>query len=160
VPTPADSLDGSLRRFIKPARVKWHAFTDGTTFTGFVFGSGSVLARIYNKSHQAKQKLDDAYLALLAERNPETFDPEQDVWRLEFQLRRLLRADSYASSLAHRRIGKNMDKLAASEMTSSALLSTTDRFMKEDNSRTQPVMLLLTVPRVAAALGIGRSLVY
>jgi hypothetical protein len=88
VPTPADGLDDSPRRFIKPARVKWHAFTDGTTFTGFVFGSGSVLARIYNKSHQAKQKLDDAYFALLAERNPDTFAPDQDVWRLEFQLRR------------------------------------------------------------------------
>jgi hypothetical protein len=47
-----------------------------------------VLARIYNKSHQAKQKLDDAYFTLLAERNPDTFDPDQDVWRLEFQLRR------------------------------------------------------------------------
>ena len=47
-----------------------------------------MLARIYNKSHQAKQKLDDAYFALLAERNPDTFDPEQEVWRLEFQLRR------------------------------------------------------------------------
>jgi hypothetical protein len=68
--------------------VKWHAFTDGTTFTGFVFGSGSVLARIYNKSYQARQKLDDAYFALLAERNPATFDPTQDVWRLEFQQKR------------------------------------------------------------------------
>jgi hypothetical protein len=68
--------------------VKWQAFTDGTTFTGFVFGSGAVLARIYNKSHQAKKRLDDAYFALLAERNPDTFHPEQAVWRLEFQLRR------------------------------------------------------------------------
>ena len=47
-----------------------------------------MLARIYNKSHQATHKLDDAYFALLAERTPDTFDPEQDVWRLEFQLRR------------------------------------------------------------------------
>ena len=66
VPSPSDGLDKSPRRFIKPARVKWNAFTDGTTFTGSVFGSGSVLARIYNKSYQAKQKLDDAYFALLA----------------------------------------------------------------------------------------------
>ena len=87
-PSALDGDASSVHRFIKPARVKWQAFTDGTTFTGFVFGSGSVLARIYNKSHQAKQKLDDAYFALLAERNPDTFDPEQDVWRLEFQLRR------------------------------------------------------------------------
>jgi hypothetical protein len=87
-PTPADGLDDSLRRFIKPARVKWHAFTDGTTFTGFVFGSGPVLARIYNKSHQARQKLDDGYFALVAERSGDAYDPVLDVWRLEFQLRR------------------------------------------------------------------------
>jgi hypothetical protein len=37
---------------------------------------------------QARQRHDDAYPALLAERNPETFDPDADVWRLEFQLRR------------------------------------------------------------------------
>ena len=88
VPTPADGLDDSLRRFIKPARVKWHAFTDGSTFTGFVFGSGSVLARIYNKSYQARQKLDEGYFALVAEQSGDAFDPTQDVWRLEFQLRR------------------------------------------------------------------------
>jgi hypothetical protein len=88
VPSPADILEDSPRRFIKPARVQSHSFIDGTTFTGFVFGSGSVLARIYKKSYQARQKLDDSYFALLAERNPETFDPTQDVWRLEFQLRR------------------------------------------------------------------------
>jgi hypothetical protein len=88
IPSAADILDDSPRRFIKPARVQSHSFIDGTTFTGFVFGSGSVLARIYNKSYQARQKLDDAYFALLAARNPETFDPTREVWRLEFQLRR------------------------------------------------------------------------
>ena len=88
MPSPADSLDDSPRCFIKPERVKWQAFTDGTTFTGFVFGSRSVLARIYNKSYQAKQKLDDADVALLAERNPDIFNPNHDVWRLEFHLRR------------------------------------------------------------------------
>jgi hypothetical protein len=87
-PSPSVGAPSSPRRFIKPARVKWQAFTDGTTFTGFVFGSGPVLARIYNKSYQARQKLDDGYFALLAERNGETFDPAQDVWRLEYQLRR------------------------------------------------------------------------
>jgi hypothetical protein len=87
-PSVLDGDASSVHRFIKPARVKWQAFTDGTTFTGFLFGSGSVLARIYNKSRQARQRLDDAYFALLAERNSDAFDPEQDVWRLEFQLRR------------------------------------------------------------------------
>jgi hypothetical protein len=85
VPT-AELTDGL--HFIKPARVTWHAYHDGATFTGFVFGSGSILARIYNKRLQARQHHDDAYPALLAERNPDTFDPTQDVWRLEFQLRR------------------------------------------------------------------------
>jgi hypothetical protein len=53
-----------------------------------VFGSGALLARIYNKSLQARQRHDDAYAALVAERTPDTFDPARDVWRLEFQLRR------------------------------------------------------------------------
>jgi hypothetical protein len=74
--------------FLKPARVKWHAHHDGGTFTGFVFGSGAILARIYNKGLQARQRHDDSYEALLAERDPDTFDLTRDVWRLEFQLRR------------------------------------------------------------------------
>jgi hypothetical protein len=79
---------GEGLQFIKPARVTWQAYHDGATFTGLVFGSGSILARVYNKSVQARQRHDDAYAALLSERNPDTFDPTQDVWRLEFQLRR------------------------------------------------------------------------
>lgn len=33
-PSALDGDASSIRRFIKPARVKWQAFTDGTTFTG------------------------------------------------------------------------------------------------------------------------------
>jgi hypothetical protein len=84
---PSAELGEGLQ-FIKPARVKWHAYHDGTIFTGFVFGSGSILARLYNKSRQARQRHDDAYAALVNERNPGTVDPTQDVWRLEFQIRR------------------------------------------------------------------------
>jgi hypothetical protein len=84
---PSAELGSSLQ-FIKPARVKWHAYHDGGTFTGFVFGSGSILARIYDKSRLARQRSDDAYFALLGERSPTRFDPEQAVWRLEYQLRR------------------------------------------------------------------------
>jgi hypothetical protein len=79
---------GDALRFLKPARVKWHAYHDGGRFTGFVFGSGAVVARIYDKSWQARQRNDDSYAALLQERNPESFDPDADTWRLEFQLRR------------------------------------------------------------------------
>jgi len=79
---------GDALRFIKPSRVKWHAYHDGGTFTGFVFGSGAVMARVYEKSLQARQRSDDAYFALLSARSPTRFDPEQAVWRLEYQLRR------------------------------------------------------------------------
>ena len=84
---PSAELGSSLH-FIKPARVKWHAYHDGGTFTGFVFGSDAVMARVYEKSRQARQRSDDAYFALLSARSPTRFDPEQAVWRLEYQLRR------------------------------------------------------------------------
>jgi hypothetical protein len=74
--------------FIKLARVKWQAFSDGVTFTGFVFGHGDLQARLYRKSLEAQQKGHEDYFALLRERAGESYDPEQDVWRLEFQLRR------------------------------------------------------------------------
>jgi hypothetical protein len=82
-PSPAD-----IRRFIKPARVKWQVYSDGTTFTGFQFGRGDLQARLYRKSLEAREKGNDAYFALLQERMGEAFDSAQDVWRLEFQLRR------------------------------------------------------------------------
>lgn len=80
---------GEVERFVKPRRLKWHPFFDGTRCTGYRFGSGGpLLARIYNKTLERKTRQDDAYFALLAARNPETFNPERDVWRLEFQVRR------------------------------------------------------------------------
>jgi hypothetical protein len=84
---PSAELGEGLQ-FIKPARVTWQAYHDGATFTGFVFGSGAILAPMYNKSLQARQRHDDAYAALVRARNPDAFDPTSEVWRLEFQLRR------------------------------------------------------------------------
>jgi hypothetical protein len=84
---PSAKLGAGLQ-FLKPARVKWHAYHDGGRFTDFVFGSGAILARLYNKGLQARQRHDDSYESLLAERNPDMFDPTRDVWRHEFQLRR------------------------------------------------------------------------
>jgi hypothetical protein len=83
VPNPADASC-----FIKPARVKWQAFSDGTTFTGFIFGRGDLQARIYRKSLEAHQKRHEDYFALLQERAGDQYDPGQDAWRLEYQLRR------------------------------------------------------------------------
>ncbi|HEV8189873.1 MAG TPA: hypothetical protein VGP82_00060 [Ktedonobacterales bacterium] len=82
-PSPADALN-----FVKPARVKWQVYSDGTTFTGIAFGRGALMARIYRKSLEVREKQNEAYLALLSERKPDTFDLHGDIWRLEFQLRR------------------------------------------------------------------------
>ncbi len=82
-PSPADALN-----FVKPARVKWQVYSDGTTSTGIAFGRGALMARVYCKSLEVREKQNEAYLALLSERAPETFDLHGDIWRLEFQLRR------------------------------------------------------------------------
>jgi hypothetical protein len=46
------------------------------------------LARLYNKSTERRALHDEGYFALLAARDPAAFDPNRDVWRLEFQIRR------------------------------------------------------------------------
>ena len=45
-------------------------------------------ARLYNKTLETQGERQRRYAALLTARCGEAFDPEQDVWRLEFQLRR------------------------------------------------------------------------
>jgi hypothetical protein len=86
----APSFDaGEVERFVKPRRLKWHPFFEGTHCTGYRFGSGDpILARLYNKSTERQVRHDEGYLALLAARDPAAFDPSRDVWRLEFQIRR------------------------------------------------------------------------
>jgi hypothetical protein len=80
---------GEVERFVKPRRVKWHPYFEGTRCTGYRFGAGGpILARLYNKTSERRTRHDEGYFALLAARNPAAFDPERDVWRLEFQLRR------------------------------------------------------------------------
>ncbi len=54
-----------------------------TPLAGELSRRGSTIRRI-----ETKEKANDAYRALLAARNGERYDPDQDVWRLEFQLRR------------------------------------------------------------------------
>ena len=48
----------------------------------------TVRGRIYNKTIQCKKKHVEWYPTLLQERNGARFDLDQDLWRLEFQLRR------------------------------------------------------------------------
>jgi hypothetical protein len=80
---------GEVDRFVKPRRVQWHPFFEGRRCTGYRFGSGNpILARLYNKSLERRARHDEGYFALLAARDPLAFDPNEDVWRLEFQVRR------------------------------------------------------------------------
>jgi hypothetical protein len=80
--------EGEDRLFLRPGQVDWHPYLSGNTCTGYVFGKGHVLARIYHKTRQAQQSHLDWYFALLAQQHGASFNPEQDVWRLEFQLTR------------------------------------------------------------------------
>ncbi len=77
-----------LRCFIRPGKTKWVFHGQGLHPTGYSFGRGNIQARLYNKTCETVEKANDAYAALLAARNGDAFDPEQDVWRLEFQVRR------------------------------------------------------------------------
>ncbi len=77
-----------LRCFIRPGKTKWAFHGQGLHPTGYAFGRGHIQARIYNKTHETAEKANDAYAALLTVRNGAAFDPQRDVWRLEFQLRR------------------------------------------------------------------------
>ncbi len=86
-PTLSGATD-ELGCFIRPGKTKWAFHGQGLQPTGYSFGRGDIQARLYNKTLETAEKANDAYAALLAARNGEAFDPQQDVWRLEFQLRR------------------------------------------------------------------------
>jgi hypothetical protein len=82
------NLSEELRCFIRPGRVKGALYFQGGAATGIQFGRSQVVARLYNKTLETKEKGNDAYAELLTARCGEAFDLEQDVWRLEFELKR------------------------------------------------------------------------
>ena len=82
------SVADELHRFIRPGKTKWGFYGEGHAPTGYTFGKGHVQARLYNKTREATEKANDAYFALLVARNGEGWNPSQDVWRLEFELKR------------------------------------------------------------------------
>jgi hypothetical protein len=82
------NISEELRRYIRPGKTKGALYFQGRRPTGYAFGKGHVQARLYNKTLETKEKADDSYSALLLAKNGEGYDPEQDAWRLEFQLRR------------------------------------------------------------------------
>lgn len=82
------TVSEELRCFIRPGKTKGALYFQGSRPTGYAFGKGHVQARLYNKTLETKEKANDSYAALLLAKNGENYDPEQEVWRLEFQLRR------------------------------------------------------------------------
>jgi hypothetical protein len=82
------NLSEELRCFIRPGRVKGALYFQGGAATGIQFGRSQVVARLYNKTLETKEKGNEAYAELLSARCGEMFNPEQDVWRLEFELKR------------------------------------------------------------------------
>jgi hypothetical protein len=74
--------------FIKRVHAEVGRYSVNGKITGYEFGKSSVRGRLYNKTVQCKKKHVEWYPTLLQERNGLRFDPEQDLWRLEFQLRR------------------------------------------------------------------------
>jgi hypothetical protein len=81
-------LSEELYCFIRPGRVKGALYFQGSSATGIQFSRSQVVARLYNKTLETKEKGNEAYAELLTARCGETFDPKEDVWRLEFELKR------------------------------------------------------------------------
>jgi hypothetical protein len=77
-----------LRCFIRPGKVKGALHFQGNTANGYQFGRSQVVARLYNKSIETKEKGNEAYAELLTARCGDLFNPDLDVWRLEFELKR------------------------------------------------------------------------
>jgi hypothetical protein len=82
------NLSEELHCFIRPGRVKGALYFQAGAATGIQFGRSQVMARLYNKTLETKEKGNEAYAELLTARCGEAFDPEQEVWRLEFEIKR------------------------------------------------------------------------
>jgi hypothetical protein len=82
------NVSEELHCFIRPGKVKGALHFQGNTVNGYQFGRSQVVARLYNKTTETNEKGNGAYAELLSARCGEAFNPEQDVWRLEFEIKR------------------------------------------------------------------------
>jgi hypothetical protein len=82
------NVSEEIHHFIRPGKTKGALYFQGSRPTGYAFGKGHIQARLYNKTLETKEKANDSYAALLLAKNGDAFKPEQEIWRLEFQLRR------------------------------------------------------------------------
>ncbi len=83
-----DLSEQERRQFIKPGHAKLNGHLEGDRCTGYVLGKRRIVARIYNKTIQAKEHQLDWYFTLLEQQAGDRYNPDQDVWRLEFELKR------------------------------------------------------------------------
>ncbi len=60
----------------------------GDTCTGYTIGKRRIMARIYNKTTEAQLRQDDEYFALIQQQAGDAYDPNLDIWRVEFELKR------------------------------------------------------------------------
>lgn len=63
-------------------------YYQGRRFTGFTFGSGDEMLRIYNKSIEITKNLDKAFVKDFVWIKNDKYDPSKEVWRIEIQYRR------------------------------------------------------------------------
>src|SRR5690242_2930959 len=76
------------RLFIKPGHAKLNAHLEGDRCTGYDVGRRRIVARVYNKTVQAREKGLDWYIELVRQAAGDAYNPSCDVWRLEFELKR------------------------------------------------------------------------
>lgn len=62
-------------------------YYSGRSFQGFMFGRGDYLMRVYNKTREIKKFPNKSYIEELWRLNS-SYNQDQDVFRIEFQLRR------------------------------------------------------------------------
>ncbi len=74
-----------LYAFTTRAR-KRACYHDGRAFTGFSFGKGSILCRMYDKTREIESSKKD-WMKAVWRQSPE-FNADVPVWRVEFQFRR------------------------------------------------------------------------
>jgi hypothetical protein len=85
---PDFAAGGDERCFVKRVHAAVDRHSVDSHVTGFDIGKSAVRARLYNKTVEMRKGKNEWYPELLAARHGDRFDVAQDLWRLEFQLRR------------------------------------------------------------------------
>jgi len=63
-------------------------YLQGMRLSGFVFGSGNYMMRVYNKTLEIRKNRNKEYIKLYKWEHNENYNPNLDVWRIEIQYRR------------------------------------------------------------------------